>query len=93
MYQEMIVRKLGLGSKFLRELLYVQQDRLRIELIKSKTTVAILAYKLYIRNIRAWSKIAKLIRMNEEAVTVECGKGNTKAKIKRISTNKRIWNE
>ena len=69
--------KLGLEKKFLRAILYVQQNRLGIGLIKPKTAIAMLACKLYIGNKRAKSKLAKLIRINKELVAIEYGRRST----------------
>ena len=47
-YEETVASRLGLGKKFLRDILYVQQKRLEIGLVIPRTVVAILAFKLYI---------------------------------------------
>ena len=72
-YEEIVASKLGLEKKFSRAILYVQQNKLGIGLITLKIAVAMLAFKLYIRNKRANSKVAKLIRINEESVGVKYG--------------------
>ena len=78
MHEEIISIKLGLESKFPRALLCIQQKRLGIGLIKLKTAIAMLVHKLYIGNIRVNSKIAKLIKINKEALTIEHSRGGKK---------------
>ena len=84
----MILVKLGLGKKFLRVILYIQQNQLGIWLIKPKTVIAILVCKLCIRNKRVNSKLAKLIRINEELVAVEYGRRSTNNRQERIINNR-----
>ena len=73
--------------------MYVQQKKLGIGLITPKIIVAILAFKLYIRNKRANSKVAKLIEIIEEAVAVEYGKNSTNFLIDRLLNNTITWTE
>ena len=92
-YEETVASKLGLGKKFPRAILYVQWKKLGIGLITSKMAVAILAFKLYIGNKRANSKVAKLIGIIEEAVAVEYRKNSTDFLIDRLLNNTIIWIE
>ena len=86
-YKETVASKLGLGKKFPRAILYIQQKKLGIGLITPETAVAMLAFKLYIGNKRANSKVAKLIGIIEESITVEYGKNSTDFSMDRLSNN------
>ena len=50
--------------------------------------IAVLACKLYIGNKRAKSKLAKLIRINEESVAMEHGRRSTTDRQERVSNNR-----
>ena len=76
-----------MGKKFPRAILYVQQKKLGIDLIIPRTAVAMLAFKLYIENKRANSKVAKLIGINEESITVEYRKNSTDFSMERLLNN------
>ena len=69
---------MNLGTTFLRAVWCSRRNAIRIELIQPKTIIAILVYKLYIRNLRADIWISRLIRCNEEARIVELEKENDK---------------
>ena len=53
-------------------------------MIKLSTAIVMLTTKLYIGNIRAKSKIGKIIKLNKEAVAVEYCQNSTNQNIKRI---------
>ena len=61
-HETTIAKKLRLGSNFSRETLYSRKNILGIALIKPKKEVEMLACKLYIGNVRANTKICKIIR-------------------------------
>ena len=63
--------KMNLGKTFLRAVLYSRQNVVRIELIKPKIAIAILAYKLYAENKRVATRIVKLIKLYKEKIIVE----------------------
>ena len=62
---------MNLGSTFPRAILYFRRNTLGIGLIKPETIIAILACKLYIGNVRAETRIRKLIKYNEQIKIVE----------------------
>ena len=62
-----------LGTKFNRAVLYMKQNAIGIGLIKLSTVVVMLIGKLYIRNIRAQTRIELLIKLNQEIEMVEYG--------------------
>ena len=55
--------------------------------------VAILAFKLYIGNKKANSKVAKLIGIIEESIAVKYGKNSTNFLMNRLSNNTITWTE
>jgi len=61
MYASIILHKLWLSEKFLYNILYGQKSVLGLRLMKSKTIIEILAMKLYIRDMRKWSRIVSVI--------------------------------
>ena len=67
--------KLGLGKKFPYHVLYSRFNTVGISLIKPKTTIVMLSMKLYIGNKRGRTCIAKMIRIIDDMLFVEYGKG------------------
>ena len=61
-----ILRKIGLSSKFLKELIYARRSALGVGLITPNTVLAIATLKLCIRNKRMASKVDEMIQINEE---------------------------
>ena len=57
MQEQVIARKLGLGSNFPRAIIYIRQNAVDVRLIKLKKAIAILAYKLHIGNLRVDTRI------------------------------------
>ena len=70
-YESVICTKLGLGSKFPREVLYFNRNSVRIGLITPETTVTMLAMKLYISNKRAKMKIGHIIKIFDKMIAIE----------------------
>ena len=70
-YEFIIATKLRLGSIFLRAVLYLRRNAVGIRLIWLEIVIVILTNKLFIKNIRATTRLNKLIQYNEEAVMVE----------------------
>jgi len=70
MYEVPILKKLGLGKKFPRHLLYVRKSALSIGLIRSKTVLAMTALQQYIRSYRLNNNIAKMINITEQIMIV-----------------------
>ena len=66
-----IAKKIMLGSTVPKEALCSKNSAVGIGLIKPKTAVATLAYKLHIGNVRVKIKIGKIIRYQEEAVEIK----------------------
>ena len=48
-----------------------RKNAVGIGLIKPKTAIATLSYKIHIRNIGVKTKIGKIIRIQEESVKIE----------------------
>ena len=90
-HESAIAKNLRLGSNFPRVSLHSRKNAVGIRLIKPKIAVATFSCKLYIRNMRSVTKIRKIIRHQEEAVTIEHG-GVWKGK--ELSSDKpTIWTE
>ena len=82
-----ISKKLRLRQIFLRAILYLQRNSIRIELIKLSAAIAILTYKLCTGNLRANMRARQLIRLSKEIVMVEYRKRDITEYIKRKSNN------
>ena len=54
-------------------MLYARKSALGVGLIKPSIIVLILSLKLYIGHVRAWDRIAKIIKINEENATFQNG--------------------
>ena len=65
-YEVPILRKIGLSSKFPKELLYARRSTLGVGLITLNTALSIAALKLYISNKRMGNRANEMIRINEE---------------------------
>jgi len=89
MYEEIIYTKLGLGKKFPRTALYTRQNAIGIGLITPKTAIVMLATKLYIRNLRAKTRISKIIIMINNKLMIEKGKNNNTIKEEYNTNNKK----
>ena len=87
-----IYTKLGLGGKFLREILYFNRNSIGIGLTTPKTIVAMLALKLYISNKCAKIKVRYIIEIIDNIIAVEQGSSNNTI-TKSYSQNKPTWNE
>ena len=66
LYETTLAKKLRLGSNFSRAAMCSRKSAVEIGLVKPKTVIAILACKLYVGNVRAKTKIGKIIRMQDE---------------------------
>ena len=86
MYKAMIAKKIGLRTTFPRAILYKRQNAIGIGLITPKIIIAMLACKLYIGNIRAKSRMNKLIQYHKESIMIENGVRECKEHI-RLSNN------
>ena len=93
MYKEIICAKLELGKKFPRTVLYIRQNAIGIGLIMPKTAIAMLETKLYIRNLRAKTRISKIIIMINNKLMIEKGKNNNTIKEEYNTNNKKMWVE
>jgi len=65
-YKELILRKLGLSIKYLKELLYERRGTLGVGFLSSNTALTITSLKLYIGNQRMQSRVSELINVNEQ---------------------------
>ena len=74
LYKSTIDKKLRLGSNFPIAALYSIKNAVVIGLIKPKKAIATLYCKLCIGNARVKIKIRKIIRHQEEAVTIDHGR-------------------
>ena len=74
---------------FPRVVLYSRRNAIGIGLIRPKMVIAIQACKLYLGNLRAQMRIARMIRINEEVIMIEYRRGKWKSnynrKIKKMS--------
>lgn len=61
-----IIKNLGLGEKFPRQLFCIRELLLGIGLVQLKIILNVQGLKLYLKNMRIKKKIKKLIKMHEE---------------------------
>jgi len=71
--EKVILKKLGLGERFSRDVLYSRKMALGAGLMKPTTIIDMLALKLYIGYKRLNDRIAKIIRITEEDATYQNG--------------------
>ena len=64
-----------LGMTFLRAVLYLRRNMIGIGLIRPKIIIVMQACKLYLVNLRVQMRIARIIRINEEAIIIEYERG------------------
>ena len=94
MCETTILRKLGLSTKFPREVLYSRKSAMGIGLLKPSTIIAILAMKLYIGHKRANDRIANIIQINEEHAEWQYGINSNILNISSSNKfNQIIWND
>ena len=74
LHETTIAKKLRLESNFPREASCSRKNAVEAGLIKPKTETATLAHEMCIENVRANTKIYKIIKMQEESLTIEHGK-------------------
>jgi len=74
LHETTLAKKLRLGSNFLRAAMHSRKSAVGIGLMKPKTVIAILACKLCVGNVRAKTKIGKIVRMQEESLMIEHGR-------------------
>ena len=65
-YEELLLRKLGLSIKFLRIIMHESKDSLGLGMIKPKIIVASYVMKIYLGNKKHKLEVAKLIKALEE---------------------------
>ena len=90
MYESTIAKKMNLRVIFPRVILYSRQNTLGLGLIRPKTIMVMLAYKLYIGNLREKTRNGKLIRYYEEIIIVEYRMGKIEP-LEKVSMNKLTW--
>ena len=87
-YEESILKKIGLSAKFPRQILYARKSALGVGIMRPSTIVNTLAIKLYIRHQQKKSRLASFININEENSFID--NGINKDPIK-TPHNKRFW--
>ena len=74
MHEITLTKKMRLGSNLLRIALYSRKSAVGIGLTKPKTAVTMLSCKRCIGNVRAKTKIGKMLIIQQEALTIEHGR-------------------
>jgi len=87
-YESKLSKKLQIGKKFPRLLLYTRKLALGIRLISPDTFLATAVVKQYIGNLRAQNNMSTMIIAIEEIMAVHCG--YSKYPIQ-ITANERYW--
>ena len=72
-YEELLLKKLGLGEKFLRLLLCVRKLAGRVRLLQLKTIVGMMVIKQHITNNRMKNRVYSIIKTNKEWISIESG--------------------
>ena len=75
---------------FPRAVLYLRRNTIGIGLIRPKMAIVIQVYKLYLDNLKAQIRIARMIRINEEAIIIEYRRGKQKSDYNRKMKNKTV---
>ena len=70
-YEVPLLRKLGLGKKFLYVLIYTRKLASRVELLLLRTIISMLSIKQYIIYSRMKNRAHSLIKANEEWTQME----------------------
>lgn len=73
-YEQLLIDKLKLGSKFPRSVLYINKNVLGIGLMALNTILEILSLKLFFRHTRLDSNTNKLIEVNLQNLQRESGR-------------------
>jgi len=74
-YEEPLLVKLGLSRKFPRDVLYSRKSALGIGIMKPSTIIDTLKAKLYLGNVQRAGVAQSAIRLQEEYLAVEAGRG------------------
>ena len=74
-YKEPLLVKLGLSRKFPRDVLYSRKSALGIGIMKPSTIIDTLKAKLYLGNVRRAGVAHSAIRLQEEYLAIEAGRG------------------
>ena len=72
-YETVILNKMGLSQKFLLKALYARKLALGVGLMSPSTILNILALKLYVSHKRGETEVSKMIRINEENISLYYG--------------------
>jgi len=64
---------MGLSQKFLRKALYARKSALGVGLMSPSMILNILALKLYVSHKRGETEVSKMIRINEENISLYYG--------------------
>ena len=76
------MKKLGLGEKFLRQLLYMRKIAGGVGLLQPKTIIAMTMAKQYLSCSRMKNRVHSLIKTNEELIDLESRYSKHPIKIK-----------
>ena len=71
--KRVLVKKIGLGENFPREVLYSRKSALGVGLLKPTTVLAILSMKLYVGHMRMEDQMSKMIRIIQENEGLQYG--------------------
>jgi len=71
--ERVLLKKLGLGETFPRDVLYLRKSALGVGLLKPTTVLAILSMKLYVGHMRIEDQISKMIRIIQENEGLQYG--------------------
>ena len=83
-----MLKKLQLGAKFLRVLLYARKIAFGVGLLQLKTVIAINAMKQYIGNSRMNNNVNRIIKACIEQITIEYRYSESLLKVK---SENRFW--
>ena len=90
-YEEPMLRKLGLSVKFPRTALYSRRSALGVGLILPSTLIAMLKIKLYIGNIRKLGHATDSIKMQEDYQEIEAGRNIRLGENPKMRYWKKTW--
>ena len=82
LYETLIARKLRLGAKFLRRILYTRRNTIEIRLVQPKTMIVMSILKQYIGNCRMMNRVFSMIKISKEWLITESRYTESPIKIK-----------
>ena len=90
-YEEPMLRKLGLSVKFPRTALYSRRSALGVGLMLPSTLIAMLKIKLYVGNIRKLGHATDSIKMQEDYQEIEAGRNIRLGENPKMRYWKKTW--